>query len=60
MRNVNYYRYAKDNHVNNRFGNSQGIVKKNYNPFDPLMDLNILFYKWNNIGKKECNCRDMK
>ena len=42
------------------FGNAQGIVNRNYNPFDPLMDQNIVCYKCNNLGHKACNCRDMK
>ena len=37
MRSKNDYGYPKDNLVNNRSGYAQGIVNKNYNPFDPLM-----------------------
>ena len=43
MRNRKHYGYPKDNHVNNRSGNAQGIVNGNYNPFDPLMDQNIVW-----------------
>ena len=60
MRNINDYGYPKDNHVNNRSRNAQGIVKKNYNPFDPPMDHNIVCYKCNNVGHKASNCIDMK
>ena len=60
MRNINDYGYPKDNHVNNRSGNAQGIVNKNYNPFDPLTDQIIVCYKCNKFGHKTRNCRDMK
>ena len=53
-------KYPKENHVNNRSGNSQGIVNRNYNSFDPLMDQNNVCYKWNNFGHKACNCKDKK
>ena len=36
MRNKNDYGYPKENHVNNIYVNDQGIVNKNYNPFDPI------------------------
>ena len=38
MRNRNDYGYLKDNHVNTRSRNAQGIVNRNYNSFDPLID----------------------
>ena len=60
MRNINDYGYPKDNHVNNRSRNAQGIVNKNYNPFNPLMEQKIVCYKCNNIGHKEQNCRNME
>ena len=60
MSKINDYGYAKDNHVNNRSENAQGIVNIDYNPFAPLMDQNIVCYKYNNIGHKAHNCRDMK
>jgi hypothetical protein len=52
VRNINDYGYPRNNHVNNRFGNAYGYVNRNYNPFDPLMDQNIICYKCNNIGHK--------
>jgi hypothetical protein len=45
MRNINDYGYPKDNNVNNRYGNAHGFLNRNYNPFDPLMDQNIVCYK---------------
>ena len=36
------------------------FVNINYDPFDPLMDQNIVCYKCNNLGHKACNCRDVK
>jgi hypothetical protein len=60
MRNINDYGYPRDNHVNNRSGNAYGSINKNYNPFDPLMDQNIVCYKCNNLGHKARDCRDMK
>ena len=60
MRSINDYVYPKDNHVNNRSGNTQGIVSKNDNLFDPLMYQNIICYKCNNIGHTRRYCRDMK
>jgi hypothetical protein len=46
----NYASYM--NGENNRYGNVRRHVNKNYNPFDPLMDKNIVCYKCNNIGNK--------
>ena len=60
MRSINDYGYPKENLVNNRHGYAQGIINKKYNPFDPLMDQNIVCYKHNNLGHKARNCRDMK
>jgi hypothetical protein len=60
MRNINTYGYPKDNHVNSRSGNAYGFVNINYNPFDPLMDQNIVCYKCKNLGHKTRYCRDMK
>jgi len=42
VRNTNDYGYPRNNHVNGSFGNSYGYVNNNYNPFDPLMDQNII------------------
>ena len=58
MRNINDYGYPNDNHANDR--SAQGIANKNYNPFSPLMDQNIVCYKCNNIGHKAQNCRNME
>jgi hypothetical protein len=60
VRNMNDYGYPRDNHVNRRYGNAHGFVNINYNPFDPLMDQNIVCYKCNNLGHKAQDCRDMK
>lgn len=39
-------KYARNmNGVNSRYGNVHGYDNKNYNPFDPPMDQNILCYK---------------
>ena len=59
MRNIFNYGYPKENHANNRYGNAQGIVNRNYNPFNPLMDQKIVCYKCNNLGHKAHNCKDM-
>jgi hypothetical protein len=40
------------NGVNSRYGNVRGFVNISYNPFDPLMDQNIVCYKCNNLGHK--------
>jgi hypothetical protein len=60
MRNRNGYGYLKDNHVNSRHGNAHGFVNINYNPFDPLMDQNIVCCKCNNLGHKARYSRYMK
>ena len=60
MRNINNYGYLKDNYANNRSGDVQGIVNINQNPFNPLIDQNIVCKKCNNLGHKACNCRDME
>jgi hypothetical protein len=48
------------NGENSRYGNVRRPVNKNYNPFDPLMDQNIVCYKCNNLGHKARDCREMK
>jgi hypothetical protein len=60
VKNINDYGYPRNNHVNSRSGNAYGYVNKNYNPFDPLMDQNIICYKCNNLGHKAQDCTDMK
>jgi hypothetical protein len=52
VRNKNYYGYTRNNQVNCRPGNAYGYVNTNYNPFDPLMDQNIICYKCNNLVHK--------
>jgi hypothetical protein len=54
----NYARYM--NGANSRYGNFHRPINKNYNSFDPLMDQNIVCYKYNNIGHKARDCREMK
>jgi hypothetical protein len=52
--------YARNmNGVNSRYGNVRGFVNISYNPFDPLMDQNIVCYKCNNLGHKARDCRYM-
>jgi hypothetical protein len=46
----NYASYT--NGENSRYGNVHRPVNINYNPFDPLMDENIVCYKCNNLGHK--------
>jgi len=60
MRKINGYGYPKENHVNKKYGNAYEFVNINYNLFDPLMDQNIVCYKWNNLGHKARDWRDMK
>ena len=48
------------NGENSRYGNVRRPVNINYNPFDPLMDENIVCYKCNNLGHKAQYCREMK
>jgi hypothetical protein len=48
------------NGANSRYGNVLRPVNINYNPFDPLIDQNILCYKCNNIGHKAQDYREMK
>jgi hypothetical protein len=52
VRNTNDYGYPRNNHVKSRYGNAYGYANINYNPFDPLMDQNIICYKCHNIGHK--------
>ena len=47
------------NGENSRYGNVRRPINKNYNPFDPLMDKNIVCYKCNNLGHKARDCREM-
>jgi hypothetical protein len=54
----NYASYM--NGENSRYGNVCRLVNRNYNPFDPLMDENIVRYKCNNLGHKAQYCREMK
>jgi hypothetical protein len=54
----NYASYM--NGENSRYGNVCRPVNINYNPFDPLMDENIVCYKCNNLGHKAQYCREMK
>jgi hypothetical protein len=44
----NYARYM--NGANSIYGNVRRLVNINYNPFDPLMNQNIVCYKCNNLG----------
>jgi hypothetical protein len=46
----NYARYM--NGANSRYENVCRPVNKNYNPFDPLVDQNMVCYKCNNLGHK--------
>ena len=57
-RNINDYGYPKDNHANDRY--AQRIFCRNYNPFSPMMDQNNVCYKWNTIGHKVGNWRNME
>jgi hypothetical protein len=54
----NYASYM--NGENSRYGNVCRPINRNYNPFDPLMDQNIVCYKCNNLGHKARDCREMK
>jgi hypothetical protein len=54
----NYSSYM--NGENSRYGNFCRLINKNYNPFDPLMDQNIVCYKCNNLGHKARDCGEMK
>jgi hypothetical protein len=48
------------NGENSRYGNVRRPVNKIYNPFDPLMDQNIVCYKCNNLGHKPQDWKEMK
>jgi hypothetical protein len=48
------------NGENCRYENVHRPFNRNYNPFDPLMDQNIVCYKCNNLGYKSRDCREMK
>ena len=48
------------NGENSRYGNVCRPINKKYNSFDPLIDQNIVRYKWNNLGHKARDCREMK
>jgi hypothetical protein len=54
----NYASYM--NGENSRYENVCRPFNINYNPFDPLMDQNIVCYKCNNLGHKAQDCREMK
>jgi hypothetical protein len=54
----NYESYM--NGENSRYENVHRPFNRNYNPFDPLMDQNIVSYKCNNLGHKARDCREMK
>jgi hypothetical protein len=54
----NYGSYM--NGENSRYENVCRPFNRNYNPFDPLMDQNIVCYKCNNLGHKARDCREMK
>jgi hypothetical protein len=54
----NYASYM--NGENSRYENVRRPFNRNYNPFDPLMDQNIVCYKCNNLGHKALDCREMK
>jgi hypothetical protein len=54
----NYASYM--NGENSRYENVRRPFNRNYNPFDPLMDQNIVCYKCNNLGHKARDCRKMK
>jgi hypothetical protein len=47
------------NGVNIRYENNRGFVNRSYNSFYPLMDKNIVCYKYNYLGHKEQDCRYM-
>jgi hypothetical protein len=52
--------YARNmNGVNRRYGNNRGFVKKSYNSFYPLMEKNVVCYKFNYLGQKSRDCRYM-
>jgi hypothetical protein len=48
------------NGENSIYENIHRPFNKNYNPFDLLMDQNIVCYKCNNLGHKERDCIEMK
>jgi hypothetical protein len=47
------------NGVNRRYGNNHGFVNISYNSFYPLMEKNIVCYKYNYLGHKARDCRYM-
>lgn len=57
MINRSIYDAPKDKFINNKNINSQG--NRNYNPFSPLVDLNIERYNNNNFGHKSYGCRNL-
>jgi hypothetical protein len=54
----NYASYM--NGENSRYEKFCRPFNQNYNPFDPLMDQNIVCYKCNNLGHKARDCKEMK
>jgi hypothetical protein len=53
-------KYARNmNGVNRRYGNNRGFFNRSYNSFYPLMDKNIVCYKFNYLGHKARDCRYM-
>jgi hypothetical protein len=54
----NYASYM--NGENSRYKNVCRPFNRNYNPFDPLMDQNIVCYRCNNLGHKVQDCKEMK
>jgi len=51
MRNISDNEYSKDSIY------VYGMANKNCNPFASLMDPNIVFYKFNNLGHKAHDCK---
>jgi hypothetical protein len=54
----NYASYM--NGENSRYEKFCRPFNRNYNPFDPLMDQNIVCYKCSNLGPKARDCKEMK
>jgi len=56
-RSKNDYGFEINDH---RSRNVHGSTNKNYNPFEPLMNQNIVCYKCNNLGHKAWDYRLVK